>query len=105
MTIPNERIFIGKEKKSTLFDKLAKKFAEKMGQSVKEVAEPIKTQVTKKVDSKVDLYSRIIRLGVLVFLFIDGTKRVVGDEHPRENSSPNHIIINNYIDRKRDGED
>ena len=84
-----------------MFDRMTKRIAEKMGQTAKEVAEPIRAEMSQKVDSKVDLYSRILRLGVLVFLFIDGTKRVTKDI-PREpmNSTPapSHIVINNYIE-------
>ena len=86
-----------------MFDRLTKKMAEKMGRSVKEVAEPIKNEMKKTVDSKVDLYSRILKLGVLIFLFIDGTKRVNNIINDPGNS-PNHIVINNYLTRK-DGED
>ena len=77
--------------------------AEKMGHSVKTTIEPIRTEMKKTVDFKVDLYSRILRLGVLIFLFIDGTKRVnnmINEPAP----SPNQIIINNYL-TKKDGED
>lgn len=86
-----------------MFDKLTRKVAEKMGHSVKNTIEPLRSEVKKTVDSKVDLYSRILRLGVLIFLFIDGTKRVNSfiNDQP---SSPNQIIINNYISRK-EGED
>lgn len=86
-----------------MFEKLTKKVAEKMGHSVKTTIEPIKMEVQKTVDSKVDLYSRILRLAVLVFLFIDGTKRISNTTNDPANS-PNQIIINNYISRK-DGED
>lgn len=81
-----------------MFDKLTKKMAEKMGKSVRQAAEPIRTEVKKTVDSKVDLYSRLLRLGVLVFLFIEGTKRI-SDPHS-EPMQPSQIIINNYLDRK-----
>ena len=86
-----------------MFDKLTRKVAEKMGHSVKNTIEPLRSEVKKTVDSKVDLYSRILRLGVLIFLFIDGTKRVNSliNDQP---SSPNQIIINNYLSRK-EGED
>ena len=87
-----------------MFDKLSKKMAEKMGRSVKTSIQPIKMEVRKTVDSKVDLYSRILRLGVLIFLFIDGTKRVNNIVNQEPSPSPNQIIINNYITRK-DGED
>lgn len=84
-----------------MFDKLSKKLAEKMGQTVKEAAKPIKEQVTNKVDSKVDLYSKILRLGVLIFLFIEGTKRVTTYDSD-DKSGPSQIIINNYLGRKDD---
>ena len=87
-----------------MFDKLSKKMAEKMGRSVKTSIQPIKMEVRKTVDSMVDLYSRILRLGVLIFLFIDGTKRVNNIVNQEPSPSPNQIIINNYITRK-DGED
>ncbi len=86
-----------------MFDKLAKKVAEKMGRSVKTTIDPIQEKVKNVVDSKVDLYSRILRLGLLIFLFIDGTKRV--NNMMNDNSQPpSQIIINNYLSRK-DGED
>ena len=88
-----------------MFDKFTNKLAEKMGQSVKKAAEPIKEQVTNKVDSKVDLYSKILRLGVLLFLFIDGTKRV-SNALSDSKDSPSHIVINNYLyDVKRKEDD
>ena len=86
-----------------MFEKLTKKMAEKMGHSVKTTIEPIRTEMKKTVDFKVDLYSRILRLGVLIFLFIDGTKRV-NNMINEPTSSPNQIIINNYL-TKKDGED
>ena len=79
-----------------MFDNLTKKLAKKMGQSVKEVAQPIRTEVAKTANNKVDLWSRLLKLGVLVFLFVDGTRRVV-QEPKQQESSPNHIVINNYI--------
>ena len=86
-----------------MFDKMTKKLAEKMGRSVKEAAEPIKNGMKQAANHKVDLYSRILRLGVLVILFIEGTRRISGDQRPE--NSPNQIIINNYLnDRWKDGE-
>ena len=82
-----------------MFGKLGQKLAEKLGQSVKTASEPIRVEVKKTVDSKVDLYSRILRLGVLIFLFIDGTKRVV-DSSREPMISPNQIVINNYLTKK-----
>ena len=86
-----------------MFDKLTRKVAEKMGHSVKNAIVPIQNKVQDKVDSKVDLYSRILRLGVLILLFIEGTKKV-SDITKDPGTSPNQIIINNYLNRK-DGED
>lgn len=86
-----------------MLERFTKKMAEKMGHSVKTTIEPIRHEMKKTVDSKVDLYSRILRLGVLIFLFIDGTKRV-NDMSNERNSSPSQIIINNYVNRK-EGED
>jgi hypothetical protein len=87
-----------------MFEKMTQKMAEKMGRSVKTtVVQPITTEVRKTVDNKVDLYSRILRLGVLILLFIEGTKKV-SDISREQTTSPNHIIINNYI-TKKDGED
>lgn len=78
-----------------MLDKLTEKLAAKMGRSVKKAAEPIKAEVKQMANHKVDLYSRILRLGVLVFLFIDGTRRIT--DVSRSDSSPNQIIINNYM--------
>ena len=86
-----------------MFEKVAQKMAEKMGRSVKATVKPITVEVKKTVDNKVDLYSRIVRLGVLILLFIEGTKKVTESTH-EPGPSPNQIIINNYITRK-DGED
>ena len=69
-----------------------------MGKSVKETVQPIVKETSRKVDSKVDLYSRILRLGVLIFLFIEGTKKV-SNAYSEPESHPNQIVINNYIDR------
>lgn len=85
-----------------MLDRLTRKLAEKMGQSVKETVIPIKEEVSKKVERKVDLYSRIVRLGVLVFLFIEGTKKVVQMDDRDSHSSPYQITINNYITGKED---
>ena len=86
-----------------MFDKLTQKMAKKMGQSVKTTIEPIRTEVKETVDNKVNLYSRILRLGVLILLFIDGTKRV-NQIVNEPNHGPSQIVINNYLSRK-DGED
>lgn len=78
-----------------MFEKVTKKLARKMGQSVKEAT----VEVTKTANNKVDLWSRVLRLGVLVILFVEGTKRVVKEPEKSE-SSPNQIVINNYVDTK-----
>ena len=82
-----------------MFDKTIKKLTEKMGKSVqetvKEAAAPIKAEVKQAASNKVDLYSRILRLGVLIILFVEGTRRVASDS--RNESSPNQIVINNYL--------
>lgn len=82
-----------------MFDKMTKKLAEKMGRTVKEAAEPIQKGIQKVANNKVDLYSRILRLGVLILLFVDGTRRVTGETH-RE-TGPSQIVINNYIGEKK----
>lgn len=86
-----------------MFDNLTRKLAEKMGKSVKETVQPIMKETSRKVDGKVDLYSRILRLGVLVFLFIEGTKKVSSTYREPE-SHPQQIIINNYISPHSDKE-
>lgn len=80
-----------------MFEKVTKKLAKKMGQSVQEVAAPVKTEIQKQANNKVDLWSRVLRLGVLIFLFVDGTRRVV-NEPGKSDNSPNQIVINNYVD-------
>ena len=67
----------------------------------KEAAEPIKAEVKQAANHKVDLYSRLLRLGVLVFLFIDGTRRVT--DAGRQDGGPTQIVINNYMDRETKG--
>ena len=84
-----------------MFERLTQKIADTMGKSVKETVQPIKTEMTKKVDNKVDLYSRILKLGVLIFLFIEGTKRVTNSENKENHSGPSNIVINNYIQERR----
>lgn len=86
-----------------MFDNLTRKLAEKMGKSVKETVQPIVKETSRKVDGKVDLYSRILRLGVLVFLFIEGTKKVSSTYREPE-THPQQIIINNYISPHDDKE-
>ena len=80
-----------------MFDNFTKKLAKKMGQSVQEVAQPIQNKVSTVANNKVDLWSRVLRLGVLIFLFVDGTRRVVAEPKQNDNS-PNQIVINNYVD-------
>ena len=80
-----------------MFDKVTQKLARKMGRSVQEVAAPVATQIQKQANNKVDLWSRVLRFGVLIFLFVDGTRRVVADPGKSDNS-PNQIVINNYVD-------
>ena len=82
-----------------MFDNLTKKLAKKMGQSVQEAAQPIQNKVSAVANNKVDLWSRVLRLGVLIFLFVDGTRRVVAEPKSTD-SSPNQIVINNYIGQK-----
>lgn len=76
-----------------MLENFTKKLAEKMGKSVKATIEP-------KVDSKIDLYSKILRFGVLVFLFIEGTKKVTNDNSNPVN--PNQIVINNYLYERKE---
>lgn len=82
-----------------MFDKVTQKLAKKMGQSVQEAAAPVKAEVVKTANNKVDLWSRVLRFGVLIFLFVDGTRRVVSEPKQQE-TTPNRIIINNYVDTK-----
>ena len=81
-----------------MLDRFTKKLAEKMGKGVQAAAEPIRSEVKQVANNKVDLWSRILRLGVLVFLFIDGTRRVVAEPKSEGTTIPN-IIINNYLNR------
>ena len=78
-----------------MFGKTKQKLAETTNRKVKEAIEPIKTGVKKIANNKVDLYSRILRMGVLLLLFIDGTRRV--SDMRQQDSGPNQIIINNYL--------
>ena len=82
-----------------MFEKITKKLAKRMGQSVQEAAQPIKAEVSKVANNKVDLWSRMLRLGVLLILFIDGTRRISSEPKQNDNSIPN-IVINNYVDTK-----
>lgn len=82
-----------------MFDKVSKKLAEKMGktvqETVKETAIPIKNELTQAASNKVDLWSHLLKFGVLIILFIEGTKKVTNLSP--SNEGPNHIIINNYL--------
>ena len=82
-----------------MFDKMTKKLAEKMGRTVKEAAVPIQKGLKQAADNKVDLYSKILRLGVLILLFVDGTRRVANEVN--KDQGPSQIIINNYIGEKK----
>ena len=86
-----------------MLDGLKKKMAETMGRTVKEVAEPIRNEVKETVDGKVDLYSKILKLGLLVILFIEGSKRVSNMD--QEQRGPSQIVINNYLTTGKDGEE
>ena len=79
-----------------MFDKVTRKLAEKMGKSVQEAAAPIRKEVKQAADNKVDLWSKVLRFGILIFLFVDGTRRVVAE--PRQETPPSTIVINNYMD-------
>ena len=84
-----------------MFNKMTKKLATKMGRTVKEAAEPIRNGVRQAANNKVDLYSRILRLGVLILLFVDGTRRVTNETNGDPGGGPSRIIINNYIGEKK----
>lgn len=85
-----------------MLDNLTKKLAEKMGKSVKEQIQPIVNETSKKVDSKVDLYSKILRLFVLGLLFIEGTKKATSDFNQSQTPGPSQIVINNYLYERKD---
>lgn len=85
-----------------MLENLTKKIAEKMGRSVKETIQPIVKETSKKVDTKIDLYSRVLRLFVLIFLFVEGTKKVANDSD--SNPGPSQIVINNYLYDRKDGD-
>ena len=76
-----------------MFDNFTKKLATKMGRSVKQAAEPIKAEVQRNANHKVDLYSKVLRMGVLIFLFIDGTRRVT--DAGRSDNGATQSITNN----------
>lgn len=86
-----------------MLDKLTRKLTEKMGKSVKETIKPIVDETSKKVDNKIDLYSRILKFGVLVILFIEGTKKAAND-YSDSKSGPSQIVINNYLGERKDGD-
>ena len=81
-----------------MFEKTAAKLAKTMGRSVQKASEPIRSGAKQIVNNKVDLYSRILRLGVLILLFIDGTRRV--SDIRQNDSGPTQITINNYMTDK-----
>lgn len=86
-----------------MFDKTMTKIAAKMGKNVKTAIEPIHTEIKKTVDNRVDLYSKLAKLGVLIFVFVDVMRRVTNsDDGPSNVTTPSSIIINNYINRKDD---
>lgn len=82
-----------------MLDKVTKKLAEKMGKSVqetvKETAVPLKNEIRQAAGNKINIGSQLLKLGVLLILFIEGTKRVTNDVS--SNEGPNRIIINNYL--------
>lgn len=78
-----------------MFDKMSKKIADKMGRTVKEAAEPIRNGVKQVANDKMDLYSKILKFGVLLVLFIGGTKTLSNES--RNDPGPSHIVINNYL--------
>lgn len=84
-----------------MFDKMAKKLAEKMGRTVKEAAEPIRAGVKQAASNKVDLYSRILRLGILIVLFVEGTRKIAGDSGSQAGTG--QIVINNYLSDRKEG--
>lgn len=88
-----------------MFDRMTKRLAAKAGKAVKETVEPIKMEIRDHASNKVDLYSRVVRLGVLILLFIDGTRRISSKEKDiTDPTNPNTIVINNYIRDRKDGD-
>lgn len=83
-----------------MFDNLINKITEKMGHSVKTQIVPIKDKVEKTLDNKMDLYSKLLKVGVLICLFIEGTRKI--NNSTSNETMPSHITINNYINRKED---
>jgi hypothetical protein len=81
-----------------MFDKVTKKLTEKMGRTVKEAAQPIHTAVTQAANDKMDLYSKILKFGMLVLLFIGGTKQLTNES--KKESGPSQITIKNYLCEK-----
>ena len=88
------------EKKSAMFDKMTKKLADKMGRTVKEASEPIRNGVKQVANDKVDLYSKILKLGMLVILFIGGTRTLSNETARARETGPSTIVINNYLGEK-----
>lgn len=83
-----------------MFEKMRKKMAENMGRTVKEAAIPLQNEIKETMDGKVDLYSKILKLGLLIILFIEGGKRVSKMDEVK--AGPSQIVINNYITQKED---
>ena len=82
-----------------MLEKLTDKLTKKMGQSVQKATEPVREKVSKTANHSVDFWSRVARLGLLVVLFVEGTKRVASE--PKDDANgPSQIIINNYVDSK-----
>lgn len=78
-----------------MFDKMTKKLTEKMGRTVKEAAEPIQNGIKQAANDKMDLYSKILKVGMLIILFIEGTRRVANESS--RDPGPSQIVINNYL--------
>lgn len=78
-----------------MFDKMTKKLTEKMGRTVKEAAKPLHEGVVQAANDKMDLYSKILKFGMLVLLFIGGTRQLTNESN--KESGPSQITINNYL--------
>ena len=83
-----------------MLDNVINKITEKFRHSVKTQITPIKNKVEKTLDTKIDLYSKALKFGVLLILFIEGTKRVNKQANEQESIMPGQIIINNYLEGK-----
>lgn len=83
-----------------MLDNVINKITEKFRHSVKTQITPIKNKVEQTLDTKIDLYSKALKFGVLLILFIEGTKRVNKQANEQESIMPGQIIINNYLERK-----